>query len=40
MNAMGSKGVSQAPYCSEKLFNYINENKNLDKEINIDRYRS
>tara|TARA_Y100000992_G_C21118691_1_gene420822 strand:- start:76 stop:762 length:687 start_codon:yes stop_codon:yes gene_type:complete len=40
INAMGSKGVSQAPYCSEKLFNYINEDKNIDKEINIDRYRS
>ena len=40
MNAMGSKGVSQAPYCSKKLFNYINEDKNIDKEINIDRYRS
>jgi hypothetical protein len=40
MNAMGSKGVSQAPYCSKKLFNYINKDKNIDKEINIDRYRS
>ncbi len=40
MNAMGSKGVSQAPYCSEKLFSYINEGKNIDEEINIDRYRS
>ena len=40
INAMGSKGVSQAPYCSKKLFNFINNNENIDDEINIDRFRS
>ena len=37
---MGSKGVSQAPYCAKKLFNFINNNENIDDEINIDRFRS
>ena len=37
INGLGSKGVSQSPYCSIELFNYIEYNKNLDKEINIKR---
>ena len=40
MNGFGSKGVSQAPYCSEKLFNNIENNDIIDKEINIDRFKS
>ena len=40
INAMGSKGVSQAPYCTKKLFNFINNKENIDDEINIDRFRS
>ena len=40
INAMGSKGVIQAPYCSKKLFNFIINNENIDDEINIDRFRS
>ena len=35
---LGSKGISQAPYCSDKLFNYIENNKEIDKEINIKRF--
>ena len=38
INGLGSKGVSQSPYCSKELFNYIELNKNLDKEINIERF--
>ena len=40
MNGFGSKGVSQAPYCTEKLFNNIENNDIIDKEINIDRFNS
>ena len=38
INGLGSKGISQAPYCSDKLFNYIENNKEIDKEINIKRF--
>ena len=38
INGLGSKGISQAPYCSDKLFNYIENNKEINKEINIKRF--
>ena len=40
MNGFGSKGVSQAPYCSEILYNNIENNNIIEKEINIDRFKS
>ena len=40
LNGLGSKGVSQSPYCSKELFNYIEFNKNLDQEINIERIKT
>ncbi len=40
INGLGSKGISQAPYCSDKLFNYIERNKQIDKEININRFKT
>ena len=40
INGLGSKGISQAPYWSDKLFNYIERNKQIDKEININRFKT
>jgi len=40
INGLGSKGVSQSPYCSKELFDYIENNKKINKEINIDRFKS
>ena len=40
LNGLGSKGVSQSPHCSKELLNYIELNKNLDKEINIERIKN
>lgn len=40
LNGLGSKGVSQSPYCSKELLNYIEFNKNLDQEINIERIKT
>ena len=40
INGLGSKGVSQSPYCSIELFNYIEYKKHLDKEINIKRIKT
>ncbi len=38
INGLGSKGVSQSPYCSKELFDYIENNKKINEEINIDRF--
>ena len=40
LNGLGSKGVSQSPHCSKELLNYIEFNKNLDQEINIERIKT
>jgi len=40
INGLGSKGVSQSPYCSKELFDYIENNKKINDEINIDRFES
>ncbi len=40
INGLGSKGVSQSPYCSKELLNYIELDKNLDQEINIERIKT
>ena len=40
LNGLGSKGVSLAPYCSKELFNNIEKNIDINKEININRYNS
>ena len=40
INGLGSKGVSQSPYCSKELSDYIENNKKINEEINIDRFKS
>ena len=40
INGLGSKGVSQSPYCSKQLFDYIENNKKINIEINIDRIKA
>jgi glycine oxidase len=37
LNGMGTRGVLFAPYLSEKLFQYIENNTELDNEISIER---
>lgn len=37
-NGLGTRGVMIAPYISEKLFNFIENNQALDAEISIDRF--
>ena len=38
INGLGSKGVSQAPYCSKQLFDYIENRNKINREINIKRF--
>ena len=40
LNGLGSKGISLAPFCSKELFNNIEKNIDINKEINIKRYNS
>lgn len=37
-NGLGAKGVTQAPYFAKEFVNFILENKNLIKEVDIKRY--
>lgn len=37
-NGMGSKAVSLAPYCSKVLYEYIIEKKNIEVDLNIERF--
>ena len=37
-NGLGSKGVMLAPYFAEQLIESIIQNKNIDKEVAIDRF--
>ena len=37
-NGMGSKAVSLAPYCSKVLYKYIIEKKNIEVDLNIERF--
>ncbi|HNC64044.1 MAG TPA: FAD-dependent oxidoreductase, partial [Chitinophagales bacterium] len=37
-NGMGTKGISLAPYFSNELILHITENKEIDKEIGIQRF--
>lgn len=39
LNGMGPKGVSLAPYFSEVLLNYIENDCPLNKDVNIERYK-
>ena len=39
-NGLGTKGVSLAPYFSGQFVDWIDEKINLDKEVNINRYKS
>ncbi len=38
LNGLGTRGVMIAPYISEQLFNFIENGKPLDKEIDILRF--
>ncbi|MBT8244021.1 MAG: FAD-binding oxidoreductase [Winogradskyella sp.] len=38
LNGLGSRGVMIGPYVAQKLFNLIENNEPLDKEIDIDRF--
>lgn len=38
LNGLGSRGVMIGPYVSKKLFNFIENNQPLDKEIDINRF--
>jgi len=40
LNGMGSRGVMIAPYIAEQLFNYIENDKELDPEIDIKRFET
>ena len=39
-NGLGSKGVSLAPYFARQFVDYLVNNKELDKEVNINRFAS
>lgn len=38
LNGLGTRGVMIGPYVAKELFNFIENNKLLDKEININRF--
>lgn len=38
LNGLGTRGIMGAPYIAEQLFNYIQENTTLDKDIDIRRF--
>jgi glycine/D-amino acid oxidase-like deaminating enzyme len=40
MNGMGTKGVSLAPYCADLLIRSMENGDALNKEVNIERYKS
>ena len=40
LNGMGPKGVSLAPYFSETLIQSIENSQSLNKDVNIERYKS
>lgn len=39
-NGLGTKGVTLAPYYADQFINFLEEGRNLDAEINIERYYS
>lgn len=38
LNGLGTRGVMIAPYVAQELYKFIEENKSLDPEININRF--
>ena len=40
LNGLGTRGVMNAPYVAKQLYDFIEENIPLDKEINIERFYS
>jgi len=40
LNGLGTRGVMIAPYVANQLFQYIEHNKPLDPEIDINRFVS
>ncbi|WP_179343928.1 NAD(P)/FAD-dependent oxidoreductase [Winogradskyella ursingii] len=38
LNGLGSRGVMIAPYVAKQLFSHIEKNKDLDKEIDVNRF--
>lgn len=39
LNGLGTRGVMNAPFLAEKLYEAVYENKLIDKEMDIERYR-
>lgn len=39
LNGLGTRGVLLAPYLAEQLYNFIENNKALDEQISIHRYK-
>ena len=39
LNGLGTRGVMIAPYAAEQLFNCIEHQIDLDKELNINRFK-
>lgn len=39
LNGLGTRGVLLAPYLAEKLFEFIEENKELEDNLSIHRYK-
>jgi len=40
LNGLGTRGVMNAPYVAKQLYDFIEDNVPLDKEINIERFNS
>ena len=40
LNGLGTRGVINAPFVAKQLYDFIEENIPLDKEINIERFYS
>ncbi|MBT8310273.1 MAG: FAD-binding oxidoreductase [Flavobacteriaceae bacterium] len=40
LNGLGTRGVMASPYCAAQLFQYIENSKALDPEIDINRYEN
>lgn len=38
-NGLGTKGILQAPYICNQLYEYIKHQKEIDKEVSINRFK-
>lgn len=39
LNGLGTRGVMNAPFVAKKLYEMVYENKPIDKEMNVERYK-